>query len=94
MPLKVSGGFSGGKNTLTLAAGTVQEVIRHSTHAPQIAVNSKQLIHIPWRRAFFPPTHTYNIHMTFFLLLSIIGLFISHVTYNTVYIVYLTDGPK
>ena len=69
----------------------MQEVIRHSTHAPQIAVNSKQLIHTPWRRAFFPPTHTYNIHMTLFLLLSIIGLFISDVTYNTVYIVYLTE---
>ena len=40
--------------SLTLAAGTVQEVIRHSTHAPQIAVNSKQLIHTPWRRAFSP----------------------------------------
>ena len=39
--------------TLTLAAGTAQEVIQHSTHAPQIAVNSKQLIHIPWCRAFF-----------------------------------------
>ena len=32
----------------------MQEVIRHSTHAPEIAVNSKQLNYSPWRRAFSP----------------------------------------
>ena len=60
------------EDSLTLGVGAVAgSYPAFNACAVKIAADSKQLIHTPWHRAFFPPTHTYNIHMTLFLLLSI-----------------------